>query len=51
MHRTLENYEDLWILKLQTLKPNGLNDKLNHPENVSLKALLCVMFFHLLVTC
>ena len=33
MRRTLENHEDLWILKLQTLKPNGLNDKLNHPEN------------------
>ena len=31
MRRTLENHEDLWILKLQTLKPNGLNDKLNHP--------------------
>ena len=26
MSRTLENHEDLWILKLQTLKPNGLND-------------------------
>ena len=33
MRRALENYEDLWILKLRTLKPNGLNDKLNHPEN------------------
>ena len=33
MRRTLENHEDLSILKLQTLKPNGLNDKLNHPEN------------------
>ena len=31
MRRTLENHEDL--LKLQTLKPNGLNDKLSHPEN------------------
>ena len=30
MRRTLENHEDLWI---QTLKPNGLNDRLNHPEN------------------
>ena len=30
MDRTLENQEDLWILKLQTLKPNGLNNKLNH---------------------
>ena len=33
MHRTLEDHEDLWILKLGTLRPNGLNDKLNHPEN------------------
>ena len=33
MRRTLENHEDLWILKLQTLKPNGPDDKLNHPEN------------------
>ena len=33
MRRTLEDHEDLWILKLGTLRPNGLNDKLNHPEN------------------
>ena len=33
MHKTLENDEDLWILKLRTLKPNRHNDKLNHPEN------------------
>ena len=33
MCRTLEDHEDLWILKLGTLRPNGLNDKLNHPEN------------------
>ena len=33
MRRTLENHEDLWILKLPTLKPNGLNDKLNQAEN------------------
>ena len=34
IRKILENHEDLWILKLRTLKPNGLNDKLNHPENV-----------------
>ena len=33
MRRPLENHEDLSILKLQTPKPNGLNDKLSHPEN------------------
>ena len=33
MRKTLEDHEDLWILKLGTLRPNGLNDKLNHPEN------------------
>ena len=27
----VEDHEDLWILKLGTLRPNGLNDK--HPEN------------------
>ena len=31
--RTLEDHEDFWILRLKTLKPHGLNDKLNHPEN------------------
>ena len=34
MRKTPEDHEDLWILKLGTLRPNGLNDKLNHPENV-----------------
>ena len=33
MRRTLEDHEDLWILNPGTLRPNGLNDKLNHPEN------------------
>ena len=33
MHRTLEDHVYLWILKLGTLRPNGLNNKLNHPEN------------------
>ena len=33
MRRTLENHEDLWIIKLRTLKPNGFNDKLSHPES------------------
>ena len=33
MRRTLEDRVDLWILKLGTLRPNGLNDKLNDPEN------------------
>ena len=33
MRRTLEDHEDLWIRKVGTLRQNGLNDKLNHPEN------------------
>ena len=33
MRRALEGHGDLWILKLGTLRPNGPNDKLNHPEN------------------
>ena len=33
MRKTLEDHEDLWILKLGILRPNSLNDKLNHPEN------------------
>ena len=32
----LESHEDSWILRLKTLYPNGLNSKLNHPENISL---------------
>ena len=31
--RTLEDHEDFWIIRLKTLKPHWLNDKLNHPEN------------------
>ena len=31
--RILEDHEDFWILRLKTLKPHGLNDKLNHPES------------------
>ena len=33
--RILEHREDLWILKLKTLQPYGLNDKLNHPQEVA----------------
>ena len=33
--RTLEDHEDFWILRLNILKPHGLNDKLNHPENAT----------------
>ena len=33
MRKTLEDHEDLWILKLCTLRPNRLSDELNHPEN------------------
>ena len=33
IRRTSKDHEDLWILKLGTLRLNGLNDKLNHPEN------------------
>ena len=32
----LESHEDNWILRLKTLSPNGLNGKLNHPENITL---------------
>ena len=32
----LESHEDSWILRLRTLTPNGLNGKLNHPENIRL---------------
>ena len=32
----LESHEDNWILRLRTLTPNGLNGKLNHPENIRL---------------
>ena len=32
--KILENKEDFWILKLKTLQPNGLNDKLNHPQEI-----------------
>jgi len=28
----LETHEDNWILRLKTLHPNGLNNKLNHPD-------------------
>ena len=35
IQRTLEDHEDLWILELGTLRPNGLNDKLNHPEDAA----------------
>ena len=31
--RTLEVLEDFWILRLKSLKPDGLNHKLNHPQN------------------
>ena len=29
----LEHMEDFWILKLQTLSPQGLNISLNYPED------------------
>lgn len=32
---TLERREDLWIIKLQTLKPLGLNQELNRPKETS----------------
>ena len=32
----LESHEDDWILRLRTLTPNGLNGKINHPENIRL---------------
>ena len=32
--KILENKEDFWILKLKTLQPNGLNDKINHPQEI-----------------
>ena len=28
----LKNREDFWIIKLKTLKPNGLNQELNNPQ-------------------
>ena len=31
----LENREDFWILKLQTLSPQGLNVSLNYPQNAT----------------
>ena len=34
--RTLETHEDNWILRLKTLAPHGLNNKLNHPDNINL---------------
>ena len=30
-----EHREDFWILKLKTSQPYGLNDKLNHPQDVA----------------
>ena len=35
IRRILENGEDFWILKLKTLQPHGLNERLNHPYNHS----------------
>ena len=32
--KILEHGEDFWILKIKTLQPYGLNDKLNHPQEV-----------------
>ena len=32
--KILENKEDFWISKLKTLQPNGLNDKINHPQEI-----------------
>ena len=31
----LEKREDFWMIKLQTLKPLGLNQELNHPQGTS----------------
>ena len=33
--KILEHREDFWTLKLKTLQPYGLNDKLNHPQEVA----------------
>ena len=33
--KILEHREDFWMLKLKTLQPYGLNDKLNHPQEVA----------------
>ena len=33
---TLEKHEDMWMMKLKTLPPNGLNIRLNNPHNISL---------------
>ena len=32
----LEHREDFWILKLQTLSPQGLNISLNYPQDTTL---------------
>ena len=32
VRHTLLTREDFWIKKLQTLEPNGFNDKLNFPH-------------------
>ena len=34
--KILEKREDFWIVKLDTLKPNGLNGKLNHPNEIGI---------------
>ena len=34
LREILEFREDFWILKLETLHPFGLNDKLNHPNRI-----------------
>ena len=35
IHSLLEYREDFWILKLQTLSPQGLNLSLNYPEDTT----------------
>ena len=32
MRKILEQREDFWIIKLQSLNPKGFNQGLNHPE-------------------
>ena len=35
IHSLLEHREDFWILKLQTLVPQGLNISLNYPQDTN----------------
>ena len=35
IHSLLEHRKDFWILKLQTLSPQGLNISLNYPHDIT----------------